>query len=93
MANGSTKYTGVRENNRLIRYIVKLMKFFLSFSETVTEPEILAILKPMIKRYALERTDGERFGDFVIRAGYISPTTSGKAWYDGMGGEGQYRET
>jgi sulfite reductase (NADPH) hemoprotein beta-component len=69
------------------------MIFFLSFSETVTEPEILAILKPMIKRYALERTDGERFGDFVIRAGYISPTTSGKAWYDGMGGEGQYRET
>ena len=63
-----------------------------TLSETVTEPEILAILKPMIERYALERTDGERFGDFVIRAGYISPTTSGKAWYDGMGGEGQYRE-
>jgi sulfite reductase beta subunit-like hemoprotein len=92
MANGSTKYTGVRENNRLILYC-ETHEFFLSFSETVTEPEILAILKPMIKRYALERTDGERFGDFVIRAGYISPTTSGKAWYDGMGGEGQYRET
>jgi sulfite reductase (NADPH) hemoprotein beta-component len=61
-------------------------------SETVTEPEILAILKPMIKRYALERTDGERFGDFVIRAGYIAPTTAGKTWYDHLGGEGQYRE-
>ena len=60
--------------------------------ETVTEPEILAILRPMIKRFALERLDGEHFGDFVIRAGYISPTTSGKEWYDGMGGEGQYRE-
>jgi len=65
---------------------------YLHFSETVTEPEILAILKPMIKRYALERTDGERFGDFVIRAGYIAPTTAGMAWYDHMGGEGQYRE-
>ncbi|OCH91001.1 sulfite reductase subunit beta [Obba rivulosa] len=57
------------------------------YRETVTEPEILAILKPMIKRYALERHDGEHFGDFVIRAGYIAPTTSGKAWYDKMGGE------
>ena len=60
--------------------------------ETVTEPEILAILQPMIKRYALERHEGEHFGDFVIRAGYIAPTTSGKEWYDHMGGEGQYRE-
>ena len=46
----------------------------------------------MIKRYALERMDGERFGDFVIRAGYIAPTTAGKAWYDRMGGEEQHRE-
>jgi sulfite reductase (NADPH) hemoprotein beta-component len=62
------------------------------YRETVSEPEILAILKPMIKRYALERLEGEHFGDFVIRAGYISQTTSGKEWYDGSGGEGQYRE-
>ena len=50
-------------------------------SESVTEPEILAILRPMIKHYALERLEGEHFGDFVIRAGYISATTEGKAWY------------
>ncbi|KAH8832502.1 sulfite reductase subunit beta [Flagelloscypha sp. PMI_526] len=62
------------------------------YRETVTEPEILAILRPMIKRYALERQEGERFGDWTIRAGYISATTSGKAWYDGMGGEGEWRE-
>jgi len=61
------------------------------YRETVSEPEILAILGPMIKRYALERHDGERFGDFVIRAGYISATTSGKEWYEGMGGEGENR--
>lgn len=59
--------------------------------ENVAEPEILAILKPMIKRYAVERLEGERFGDFVIRAGYIAPTTSGKEWYDRMGGEGEHR--
>lgn len=62
------------------------------YRESVSEPEILDILKPMIKRYALERQEGEHFGDFVIRAGYIAPTTEGKNWYDRMGGEGQYRE-
>lgn len=72
------------------RYNSPLFQFF---TETVTEPEILAILKPMIKRYALERTEGERFGDFVIRVGYIAPTTAGMAWYDAMGGEGQHRES
>jgi sulfite reductase (NADPH) hemoprotein beta-component len=64
----------------------------ISCLESVTEPEILAILKPMIKRYALERREGEPFGDFTIRAGYIAPTTEGKLWYDRMGGEGEYRE-
>lgn len=51
----------------------------------------MAILQPMIKRYALERSEGERFGDFVIRVGYIAATTEGKAWYDRMGGEGEWR--
>ncbi|KAJ7074375.1 hypothetical protein C8F01DRAFT_1100308 [Mycena amicta] len=62
------------------------------YRETVTEREILAILRPMIKRYALERLPGERFGDFTIRAGYISPTVSGMEWYTGMGGEGDHKE-
>ena len=53
------------------------------YAESVTEPEILAIPKPMIKHYVLQRRDGERFGDFLIRAGYIS---EGKAWYKGMVG-------
>jgi len=39
-------------------------------------------MKPMIKRYAAERNDGERFGDFVIRAGYIKPTTEGKTFHE-----------
>ena len=60
--------------------------------ESVTETEILEILRPMIKRYAFEREEGEHFGDFVIRAGYIAPTLSGLTWYDGMGGEGAHRD-
>lgn len=52
------------------------------FKESVTEPEILEIMGPMIKRYALERNDGEKFGDWTIRAGYIKPTLSGKQFYE-----------
>ncbi|WRT70113.1 sulfite reductase (NADPH) hemoprotein, beta-component [Kwoniella shivajii] len=52
------------------------------FIESATEPEILAVLKPMIKRWALERNDGERFGDWTIRAGYIKPTTHGTNFWE-----------
>jgi sulfite reductase (NADPH) hemoprotein beta-component len=31
----------------------------------------------LIERYARERETGERFGDFVIRKGYVAPTLSG----------------
>ncbi|EKM50421.1 uncharacterized protein PHACADRAFT_263704 [Phanerochaete carnosa HHB-10118-sp] len=62
------------------------------YRDAVTESEILAILKPMIKQYALERLEGEHFGDFVIRVGYIAPTESGMTWWDGAGGEGVHRE-
>lgn len=41
------------------------------YRSSIKEEEILEILRPMIKRYAKERNDGERFGDFVIR--YVIP--------------------
>ncbi|KAK4046472.1 Sulfite reductase [NADPH] subunit beta [Microbotryomycetes sp. JL221] len=53
------------------------------YREAVGEQEILDILKPIIKSYALERNEGEHFGDFVIRQGIISATKSGKEFYDG----------
>jgi sulfite reductase (NADPH) hemoprotein beta-component len=37
------------------------------YRSSIKEDEILEILKPMIKRYAVERNEGEKFGDFVIR--------------------------
>jgi sulfite reductase (NADPH) hemoprotein beta-component len=37
----------------------------------------------MLKAFALERNDGEHFGDFVIRKGIISATTEGKYFYEG----------
>ncbi|KAM0756127.1 sulphite reductase hemo protein, beta subunit [Meredithblackwellia eburnea MCA 4105] len=53
------------------------------YREAVNEEDIIKILTPMIKQYALEKNDGEHFGDFVIRKGIISATTEGKHFYDG----------
>ncbi|XID93691.1 assimilatory sulfite reductase (NADPH) hemoprotein subunit [Paenibacillaceae bacterium WGS1546] len=47
------------------------------YKENIGEAEILDSLRPIIDRYAKERTDGERFGDFVIRAGYVKEVKSG----------------
>ena len=52
------------------------------YRSSIQEEEILDIMKPMLKRYAIEREQGEHFGDWVIRAGYIKPTTEGKAFHD-----------
>ncbi|GJJ77952.1 sulfite reductase (NADPH) hemoprotein beta-component [Entomortierella parvispora] len=52
------------------------------YKESLTEPEIVAELTPMIRRYAHERLEGEHFGDFVIRAGIIKATLSGKTFHD-----------
>lgn len=44
------------------------------YKSSVPNAEIVPLLRPIIQRYATERTAGERFGDFVIRAGYVTPT-------------------
>lgn len=54
------------------------------FRDNVGEKEILEILGVLIPRYAKERLPGERFGDWVIRAGIIAPTTSGLEFYDNV---------
>ena len=51
------------------------------YAEDVNEAQILGLLEPMFKRYAKEREDGEHFGDFVIRAGYVHPTTAGNQFH------------
>jgi sulfite reductase (NADPH) hemoprotein beta-component len=43
----------------------------------VPGPEIKDVLAPVIGRYAKEREDGERFGDFCIRAGMVAETING----------------
>ena len=52
------------------------------YRSSIKEDEILAIMKPLLKRYSLERKKGEHFGDFVIRVGVIKETTEGKTFHD-----------
>ncbi|GES80661.1 sulfite reductase subunit beta [Rhizophagus clarus] len=52
------------------------------YKENLKEDDILKELKPMLNRYAKERNDGERFGDFVIRMGYIKATKYGKDFHE-----------
>ncbi|KAK4494788.1 hypothetical protein PRZ48_014144 [Zasmidium cellare] len=52
------------------------------FRSSIKEDEILGIMKPLLKRYALERNEGERFGDFVIRIGTIVETKEGRDFHD-----------
>jgi sulfite reductase (NADPH) hemoprotein beta-component len=47
------------------------------YKETITENEILNELEPIIADYAETRTEGERFGDFVIRKRYVKATLKG----------------
>lgn len=44
------------------------------YKSSVPTAELLPLLGPIFRRYATERTIGESFGDFVIRAGYVTPT-------------------
>ncbi|KOS20684.1 Sulfite reductase subunit beta [Escovopsis weberi] len=57
------------------------------FRSSIKEDEILAIMKPLLKQYALERQEGERFGDFCIRTGVIQATTDGQNFHDNVAEE------
>ena len=57
------------------------------YRSSIMEEEILDIMKPLLKRYALERQEGERFGDFVIRIGMIKPTKEGKSFHEDVAEE------
>jgi sulfite reductase (NADPH) hemoprotein beta-component len=48
----------------------------------VNREQILKLLTPIIQRYAKERSGGEHFGDFVIRAGIVKATAAGNTFHD-----------
>jgi sulfite reductase (NADPH) hemoprotein beta-component len=52
------------------------------YKANLPEGEIVALLGPIIRQYALERHTGERFGDFVIRAGIVKPTSTPQDFHE-----------
>jgi sulfite reductase (NADPH) hemoprotein beta-component len=54
------------------------------YRSSIKEDEILEIMKPMIKRYAREREEGEHFGDWTVRAGLIVATKFGTDFHDNV---------
>ncbi|NNE93549.1 MAG: NADPH-dependent assimilatory sulfite reductase hemoprotein subunit [Verrucomicrobiales bacterium] len=55
------------------------------YKESVLSENIVETLRPVIADYAKNREDGEKFGDFVIRAGYVNETTHGRDFHEGLG--------
>lgn len=51
------------------------------YRENITEKEILDTLTPILKHYAEERETGERFGDFVVRKGYVNAVYDGREFH------------
>ncbi|KAK6075992.1 sulfite reductase, beta subunit (sulfite reductase hemoprotein) [Seiridium cupressi] len=57
------------------------------YRSSIKEDEILAIMKPLLKRYATEREEGEKFGDFCIRVGVIAETKGGQDFHNNVAEE------
>jgi sulfite reductase (NADPH) hemoprotein beta-component len=51
------------------------------YKENIGEAEILESLQPIVTQYAKERHEGEHFGDFTIRAGYVKEVRSGQDFH------------
>jgi sulfite reductase (NADPH) hemoprotein beta-component len=55
------------------------------FAEDLDHAGIIATLDPLLAAYAKERAVNERFGDFVIRAGFVARTGNGRDFHDNTG--------
>ncbi len=54
------------------------------YRRDVDEKAILEALTPLLHEYAAGREAGERFGDWVIRAGHIQATTAGNRFHEDL---------
>lgn len=52
------------------------------YRENIGEAEILDTLKPILSHYAADREQGEHFGDFVIRTGYVKAVADGTDFHN-----------
>ena len=49
---------------------------------SITHEQIVDELRPIIQKYASDRKEGERFGSFTIREGYVKETTAGRNFHE-----------
>ena len=57
------------------------------YREDIPSPQVKPLLAPIFAHYAKERNDGERFGDFCIRAGYVAATIQGPDFHKNIKAE------
>ena len=55
------------------------------YAEDLQHDDIVAKLEPVLAAYAKERKADERFGDFVIRAGFVAATSNGRDFHANTG--------
>ncbi|MCJ2080398.1 NADPH-dependent assimilatory sulfite reductase hemoprotein subunit [Methylobacterium sp. J-090] len=55
------------------------------YGEDVTASEIKTILDPLFAAYARNKQPGERFGDYLIRDGYVTKTVNGPDFHEKIG--------
>ncbi|HEY5751773.1 MAG TPA: NADPH-dependent assimilatory sulfite reductase hemoprotein subunit [Chthoniobacterales bacterium] len=58
------------------------------YRQDVPADQIHPVLAPILEHYAKERTEGEHFGDFVIRTGYVSATVQGNDFHKNIRADG-----
>jgi sulfite reductase (NADPH) hemoprotein beta-component len=51
------------------------------YRQDLLASEIKELLSPILKHYSKERNEGEKFGDFVIRKGYVEATVQGEDFH------------
>ena len=52
------------------------------YAQDIGHAKILALLEPLITQYANARNAGERFGDFAIRAEFVTATPAGNRFHE-----------
>ena len=55
------------------------------YAEDIDHAAIIRELDPLFAAYAAERKAGEHFGDFVIRAGFVTRTRNGRDFHANVG--------
>ena len=55
------------------------------YAEDLDHEGIIASLEPIFAAYKRERQAGERFGAYVIRAGFVAATTNGRDFHANAG--------